>query len=167
MKTVRAWHFVADSKLLRDGKELPEVGVWERYGGEVVMCQSGLHASRRPLDALQYAPGAWVWYVECRDIVEECDDKLVCRERRTIWQMDATDLLRDFARKCALDVVHLWKAPDVVMRYLKTGDESLRDASRDASRAASRAASWDASWDASRAKHNRRLTAMLHARRAR
>ncbi|PHS02823.1 MAG: hypothetical protein COA78_20495 [Blastopirellula sp.] len=29
---------------------------------------------------------------------------------------------------CALDVLHLWDAPDVVVEYLNTGDESIREA---------------------------------------
>jgi len=41
-----------------------------------------------------------------------------------------------FARWCSLRVVHLWDCPDVVMQYLETGDEELRDAA------------WNAAWDA-------------------
>lgn len=33
---------------------------------------------------------------------------------------------RKLARRFALDVVHLWNAPPVVIEYLHTGDESLR-----------------------------------------
>jgi hypothetical protein len=153
MKTVKAWHFLSDSGKLRDGREV-EVGTWLKHSGPAVMCQSGLHASRKVTDALKYAPGSVVCRVECRDIVEEQSDKLLCRERRILWQMDATPILRAFARKCAMDVIHLWDAPDVVVRYLKTGDESLRDAARDAARAAAwaaaRDAAWDAAWDAAR-----------------
>jgi hypothetical protein len=74
---------------------------------------------------------------------------------------DATEkLLRDFGRWCALQVVYLWDAPDVVRQYLETGDESLRKAARDAAweeasweaaRAAARDAAWAAARDAARA----------------
>jgi len=53
-------------------------------------------------------------------------DKIVGNRRRILWRIDAMDTLRAFARRCALDVIHLWDAPDVVRRYLETGDEALR-----------------------------------------
>ncbi len=45
-------------------------------------------------------------------------------------KMDCEEVLRLFARQCALEVVSLWDAPDVVRRYLETGEESLRNAAR-------------------------------------
>ena len=47
---------------------------------------------------------------------------------------------RRFACWCALEVVHLWDCPAIVMRYLETQDESIRDAAEDAAE--------DAAWDA-------------------
>jgi hypothetical protein len=65
-------------------------------------------------------------------------------------------LLREFARWCALQVIHMWNAPDVVREYLETGNEELRAAAgtaaraaaRDAARTAARAAARDAAWAA-------------------
>jgi len=51
-----------------------------------------------------------------------------------------------FARWCALQVVHLWDCPDVVKRYLETVDEGLRGVIPAAADAA--AAAWNASWAA-------------------
>jgi hypothetical protein len=66
----------------------------------------------------------------------------VCRRRKIVKRIDATELLRKFARHCALSVIHLWDAPKVVRDYLETGDESLRAAAyHAASHAASPAAS--------------------------
>ena len=138
---IRAYHFVGDT--LRDGRPIPADGEWLVHGGEVVMCESGLHASRDPFDALQYAPGPVLCLVECEGIVSEDKDKLVCRRRKIIARFDATDTLRAFARWCALSVIHKWDAPQVVRDYLTTGDESLRDVAR--------AAAWGATWDAERA----------------
>jgi hypothetical protein len=39
---------------------------------------------------------------------------------------------REFARRCALDVIHLCEAPDIVKDYLKTVDEEIREAAWDA-----------------------------------
>ena len=157
--TIKAWHFVGNT--LRDGRPVPKDGAWLRHDGPVKICASGLHASRRPWDALQYAHGSALCYVECRGDVKQQSDKLACRERRIIMRADVTETLRYFARMQALSVINLWPSapPDVVLDYLMTGDESLRHASLDAAWAAgsaaawtaARAASWDAAWTAARA----------------
>lgn len=146
-----AWHFTGPK--LRDGSPIPRVGKWLEFKGPLVMCQSGLHASRQPFDALQYAPGQHLHLVEIGGTIIEGDDKLVCSRRKIIVSMDAEPLLRYFARQQALSVVHLWDAPDVVLDFLM-GDDASRAASRDASRDASWAASRDASWDAARNDFN-------------
>jgi hypothetical protein len=154
MNSILAWHFTGDT--LRDGSPIPPVGEWLRYEGKVVMCESGLHASVHPFDALHYAPGPILHRVECRDVVETQSDKIVCRERRIISSMDATEMLRYFARMQALSVVHLWDAPDVVLDYLMTRDGAIRDAAwvaawvaaRDAAGVAARVAALAAAWAA-------------------
>lgn len=39
-----------------------------------------------------------------------------------LWQGDVTEELRAWARWCALQVADLWDCPDVVRRYLETGE---------------------------------------------
>ena len=159
---VNAYHFVGAT--LRDGSPIPADGEWLIHEGPVVICETGLHASLHPFDALQYAPGATLCMVECEDIVTKQPDKFVCRRRRIVKRIDATELLWKASRQYALSVIHLWDAPEVVREYLETGDESKRAAARaaawaaawdsvgDAARAAARAASWDSSAeDAARA----------------
>jgi hypothetical protein len=145
-----AYHFVGAT--LRDGRPIPADGEWLVHEGDVVMCESGLHASRHPMDALQYAPGATLCLVECDDIVDEGADKLVCRRRRIVRRIDSTELLWKASRQFALSVIHLWDAPAVVREFLETGDETKWDAARDAAwaaaRDAARDAAWAAAWDA-------------------
>jgi hypothetical protein len=136
--SVLAWHFTGDT--LRDGSPLPKVGEWLEHTGPVVMCDSGLHASRRAIDALRYAPGPLAHLVECDGVVAEDDDKFVCRRRKILASVDAAAVLRAFARWCALSVIDKWDAPDVVVRYLRTGDDSLRSAAE--------SAGWSAAWSA-------------------
>jgi hypothetical protein len=155
---VMAWHFTG--KTLRDGRPIPAVGEWLIHAGPVVMCQSGLHASRKALDALGYAPGFIVHRVECEDVVAEDSTKLVCRRRRIVGTVDgpvAEQILRRFARQCALSVIDKWDAPDIVRRYLVTGDESIRAAAWDAARNAA----WDAARNAAWAAYNEGLEQML------
>ena len=147
---IEAWHFVGDT--LRDGRPIPADGEWLVHTGPVEMCSTGLHASRRPSHALQYAPGPVLCRVECDGVIEEQDDKLVCRRRRIIERADVTDTLRYFARMRALSVIHLYDdPPDVVLDYLMTGDESIKDAAWDAARASARAAAQDAAREKQRA----------------
>jgi hypothetical protein len=124
----QAWHFV--DKTLLDGRPVPADGVTLKHEGPVVLCESGLHASALILDALCYAPGTTVCRVELSGTIFENEDKLAASERTILWRMDAVDVLRAFARRCALDVIHLWDAPEVVRTYLETGDETLRVAAR-------------------------------------
>lgn len=159
---MRAYHFVGDT--LRDGRPIPPDGEWLVHEGPVAICESGLHASLHPFDALQYAPGNTLCLVECEDVVAEQDDKLVCRRRMIVKRADATDMLRTFARQCALDVIHMWDAPQVVRDYLTTGDETLMVAARDAVWDAAWDAVWDAAWAA--AKDAARAAARTAARDA-
>ena len=135
---MKAWHFVNES--LRDGSPIPADGEKLVHDGELIMCESGLHASERIIDALKYAPGNTICRVELSGEIETDTGKCVASERTILWRVDGEDLLREFARKCALDVIHLWDAPSVVREYLETGDESKRDAAW----AAARDAAWDA-----------------------
>lgn len=122
---MKAWHFVGDT--LRNGDPIPPDGKWLEYSGPVKICESGLHASKHPFDALQYSLGNTLCLVDVDDVVEEESDKLVCRKRKIIKRMDFENQLRAFARQQALKVLHLWDVPEIVKRYLETGDESIRD----------------------------------------
>jgi hypothetical protein len=158
---MKAYHFTEST--LRDGRPLPAVGEWLEHTGPLVPCESGLHASEHPFDAFQFAPGNLLHLVECDgEIVEHGEpvDKFVCRRRRIVATVDAQPLLREFARWCAAQVLHLWDAPQVVRDYIATGDESSRaaawdaaqdaaqDAARAAAQAAAQAAAWAAAWAA-------------------
>ena len=99
MKKILAWHFT-EGATLRDGQPL-EVGKTYTHEGEVKMCESGYHASRRLIDALRYAPGAQISRVECWGDVQEQNDKLVARNRTVLWTIDATMILHEFACRVA------------------------------------------------------------------
>ena len=142
--TMDAYHFVGDT--LRDGQPVPPDGEWLEYDGPMplIMCERGLHASLHPFDGLRYAPGPILCRVEVGGEIVQGEDKVVATRRRIIRRVDATDLCRAFARRCALDVAHMWKCPPVVREYLETGREKLRAAARDAARYSARAAAGDA-----------------------
>src|SRR5574343_98994 len=110
-----------------------------------------------------YDPGRYLpegWSGTALDIlaVEECpaEDRLWVVLRPKCIDAATLDA---FARWCALSVAHQWDMPDIMRRYLETGDETLRvvacastgEAAWDAARAAARAADWYAAGDAAEA----------------
>lgn len=150
------YHFADDR--LRCGSTLPKAGDVLRLEGEIIPCERGFHASKRAFDALIYAPGANVALVTLRGtVVEHGDpvDKAAASIRENLSNyVDASEVLMEFARHCALDVIDQWDAPDIVRRYLETGDEAMRTAARaavrDAASTAARAESSAAAWAAAR-----------------
>ncbi len=145
-----AWHFCADT--LRDGSPIPDDGVTLRHDGNLVMCETGLHASVNIMDALTYAPGHTICRVRVEGHEEQGhNDKLVCRSRTILWRIDGEQVLRDFARWCALQVIDLWDAPAVVREYLETGKEELRVAAWDAAWIATATTAGTTAWNGARA----------------
>ena len=158
---MKAWYFSTEDRRLQygDGRKI-KPGIthkikwpWTDETGTIwngpSVCNAGLHGAQRIINALAYAHSPVVWRVELSGKVEIGSDKIAASERKYLWGYDATKILRRFARKCALDVIHLWDAPKVVVEYLKTGNENLRAAAR------------DAAWGAILEKFNRRLTQMI------
>ena len=121
--------------------------------------------SKRPIDALQYAQSSIIYRVIGSGIVVPHGnpiDKYACSKRKYIsGGVDISVTLRHFARLCALDVIHLWNPSEVVVEYLKTGNEKNRPAAWDAARAAARAVAGAAAMSAAGAKQNKRLTRMV------
>ena len=159
MDEVLGWWFTASDVLPHgDGRKVV-LGEPLTVEPPIIPCKHGLHASVDPFDALQYARGSILYRVRLSDvIVEHKGDKHAASERTALARRDATEMLRFFARRQALSVIHLWRAPAVVREYLETGDESKRAAARDAARDAdsssasrdaydARGAAWAAAWD--------------------
>jgi hypothetical protein len=147
------WYFAEESETLRyDDNRKIILGETHTVKGQPELCKHGLHASKHPFDALEYAPGNILYQVELSGKVIHGGDKSVALERKYLRKIDAEPILREFARWCASQVIHLWDCPPVVEEYLETGNEGLRDAAWAAADAA-RAAAW-AAWaaaDAARA----------------
>ncbi len=146
-ETVLGWWFCAEDRLPHGDGRPVVLGETLKVEGKIIPCERGLHASADPFDALQYANGAILYRVRLSGtIIAHGGDKHVASERTALARRDATDMLRLFARRQALSVIHLWDAPAIVREYLETGDESKRADARDAA--------WDATWDAARQMFN-------------
>ena len=167
VKKVLAWHFT-NGMHLRDGTPL-EVGKTYRHKGDVVMCKSGYHASEQILDALGYASGEQVSRVELWGDVEIGDDKIVARNRRVLWTLDATLILHEFACRvaetalakedkpdprsvAAIDAKRRWMRGEISGNELAVAAAAAWSAAADAT---AKAATWDAAraaaWSATKA----------------
>ena len=149
-----AWHFVqlvdGVPTLGNGAGPAPAVGEWLTVEPPLIICQRGLHASWRAIDALDFVSwdNAVACLVEVDGIGEEHAEKLVCSRRRIVAMVECDDVLRLFAREAALSVAQYWTMPPVVREHLETGNEEIRDAARDAARTAAGAAARDAARDA-------------------
>ena len=153
---VLAWHFLgADRRLQFGSRELVEAGKTYTAEGPLVMCKNGVHASRRAIDALQYAPGPIVCRVRLSGEIQHDTDKSVARHRTVLWIADATAILHEFALVCGHDALgyrdalygdvdpRSWAVLDIKAKWLRgeATDNELAEAARAAGAAeAARAA---------------------------
>ncbi len=159
---ILAWHF-GDRCLNYGDNRVMRIGVRQRFkpqhkNNKLIMCQCGLHASIDIMDALTYARGEIIRRVEISGSKIIKPDKICAEYRKTIWAIPGEKLLIRFACFCALDVKENWKTPipDILLRWLRTQDEGIRDAARNAARNATQnaakssaeRAAWSAAWSA-------------------
>jgi hypothetical protein len=176
-KSILAWHFLPEDRRLQYGdNRLVAAGRRHTVKGEIALCEHGLHASIKPLDAMEYAPSATVQRVKLSGTIIHGDDKLVASARTCLWIADAAPVLHEFACWCAEQALALIDNPDprsvaaieAKRKWLHgeitdddlaaagdaAGDaawDAAGDAALDAALDAARAAAGDAAWDAARA----------------
>ncbi len=161
-----AWHFLPeDGKLANgDGRTVVAGETYRVDAAKIKLCEFGLHASIRAIDALAHAPGPVICRVTCAGTILSGTDKLVCSERRVIWLHDATKILHLFACEVAERALlferergrepdrRLFDAILTKRSWLagKATDAELSAARSAASAAwsAARSAAWSAAWSA-------------------
>jgi hypothetical protein len=125
---MKAFYFSNTDRRLRfrDNRKI-HLGETHTVKGRLMMCERGLHASKNILDALDYAPGPVIYIVNVS--AEIVGDDKICSRSRTYVRggIDIRHILLKFARMCLLDAINPQKTPDIIIRYLKTGGESLMD----------------------------------------
>lgn len=128
MKPIYGWWFSNGYQLGYDDKRPVRVGITHTVEPPLELCKWGLHLSINPLDAISNAGGSIVWRVKASGEVVEGVGKLVCSERTYVaGGTDVSGVLQKFIRLCVLDAKCLWDAPDVLIRYLRTGNKSLQE----------------------------------------
>lgn len=166
------WHFLREDGRTGYGDRRPVPGRLMRCRGELVLCGNGLHASKRAIDALRYAPGPIVQRVELIGVRIDDADKSCARSRRCLWIADAARTQHEFALWCAEGALEAERRagrdPDhrsrealiVKRRWL---DGQATDAELAAAWAAAWAAARAASLDAASAEQNTDLERRLMA----
>ena len=168
------WHWLGNDKRLRyrDGRavtngEIVEVGKAYTAEEPLVLCANGMHASKRAIDALNYACGSIVCRVRLSGDIVEGDDKACARRREVLWMADATSVLHEWACWCAEQALlrereagrepdpRSWAALTAKRRWLA---HEISDEELDAARAAAREAAGAAAWAAQNAELERRTT---------
>ena len=162
--TYTGYHFVgADQRERFGSRRKIEAGKTYRIKGPPALCEHGLHASKRIIDALSYAPpdAKYLCGVELDDTILLDSDKAVATQRTVLWMLDVETLLHEFACWCAEQALKAerkagresdprsWNALRVKRLWLKgkSTDKELA-----AAWAAARAAgAWTAAWTAARA----------------
>ena len=139
---MKAYYFSNKDKSLRYGDDRKiQLGITHKVSGPVKACGKGLHASLRMIDALKYAPGAYLWLVDIGGEIDKSDDKICGTERSYLSGFDATKTLRIFARKQALiNIKEISYIPeyDIILEWLETGNEKIRVEARNAAEDAER-----------------------------
>jgi len=95
-----AWHFLPCDGRLQFGcpRALVTPGqTLRRDPAKLSMCNYGLHASMKIIDALQYAPGPIVCRVRLGGKIIEGDNKVVASRRTVLWMANADHELMLFA----------------------------------------------------------------------
>ena len=157
---VLGWWFTESDRLPNGDGRPVVVGEKLTVDCTPVCCHAGLHASRKVLDALKYAPGAVLYRVRLSGRIDTQNDKLCATERTALWRLDATNVLREFVAVVARDALLAerkagrephpasWRAVEVALLYArgKSTVEKLEAAAWAAWAAAwaARAAAWAA-----------------------
>ncbi len=130
---VLAWHCINTTRTLGYGdgrKVVAGKTLTVKRPDDIALCNYGLHASERLIDALSHAREPIVCRVELSGNVLHGDDKLVASKRKCLWIVDATHALRLWACWCAERALKLerkagrepdarsWKAIEVTSKYL-------------------------------------------------
>ena len=183
------WHLSGGTLGFKHGRRNHvkiETGATFRVRGDLKMCRFGLHASQKPLDALNYAKGNIASRVRLFGKRIDQDDKSCATHRTHLWVADAEKTLFEFACWCAETALRRcqekgintdersWAAIRARRLWLegKITDEEWAaardaagdaawDAAGDAAWDAARDAAWAAAWAAARKEQNAKLHEMF------
>jgi len=154
---MKGYRFVTDDLKSEHGKVQWKVGEWQKQGGTLKLCENGFHASKDPLDSLNYIFGTRWFQVEARGKILHDNDKLCAEEMRLVQEIPII-IIKKFAIECAKHVLPFYEKqyPDDKRPRDAIGaaEKYLADPSPEnlgllkKCEAAAYAAAWNAAWTA-------------------
>lgn len=137
---LNVWRCLGADRLICEG-EVASIGSVHTTDFEYSLNPSRFHGSANAFDAMDLSRGGrtLLYYFNLGGIVVQEEwriNEAHSTECTVIAGGDVSHLARKFAKRCALDVVHLWHAPKVVINYLKSDSEGLLPLARKAVREA-------------------------------
>ena len=149
-KIIKCYKFVTKDLRSKNGDCQWVIGKWQTVKGQLNPCHWGLHASRTPLESLQYTYGDRWFMAEARGEIVEEDDKFCAYEMRLIQELPVDKILVQFAILCARRCYKNYKAkyPDdkVVIAAIEAAERCWADPTPENVAAAGSAGS--AAWSA-------------------
>jgi len=158
-RRMTALHFAANNLRLGygDGRHIKVGETLKVDPDKLEPCSYGLHAAIRPIDALRYSAGNMICLVELGGKIirygSPMDNvsRLCASERTCLSFFNGEALLREFARKQALINIEAIEPYtdeyNLIVQFLKTGNEKIRTAAWAAAWAAASDAAFDAACD--------------------
>ena len=179
---MKGYRFVKENLKSEHGNIQWVLGEWQKCEGKSSLCETGLHASQKPLDSLNYIFGTRWFECEARGKILKDSDKFCASEMRLLQEIPQGVLIQ-FAIDCAKKALlvfekeypnnkQLRKVVKAAELYLKNPNALTCDAARtayDASEAACTASAARATWaayDASKTDSTTRAAWAARAARA-
>jgi len=146
--SVKCFRFVTENLKSQSGDIQWIPGEWVKHEGPLSLCKSGLHASRDPLDSLNYVYGDRWYLAEARGKIVENKDKFCASEMRIVKEIPLTVIQR-FAIDCAERMLKSFEEKYPEDRRPREAIEAARRCLEDPTeenRSAARLAAWSAAW---------------------
>ena len=90
-----AYKFITKDWRSKEGNIKWKLGEWQKHEGKIKLCESGFHACKIPLQALEYIYGDIFVLVEYKGkIINDKNDKFVCSQMRIIKEIPEIILKR-------------------------------------------------------------------------
>jgi hypothetical protein len=175
MKT--AWKVLEKGMKSSCGTAKWKKGVWKEHKGDLELCNSGFHASKLLVDAIQFVTPGIICHIEYDGNILEEEDKFVARRMRVLKTYRFTKRMAvEFAIYCASSCLKNFEKefPDdkrpreailAAKRWLKNPSQKNKNDAWSAARSAESAA-WSAAWSAESATWSAARSAWSAARSA-
>ena len=101
MGIIKGYKFIQDNMKSQNGNTEWKLKQWKKHKGQLIMCESGFHASKTPLQSLNYPYGNKWFMIEAKGQIIRDKDKFCAQEMRLIKELPTKKISVEFAIACA------------------------------------------------------------------